>query len=160
MGGPESSGNDKLDEILKETRSGNRIAIWQLVAILVSALPGVIAGVVQSAPTILLVAFALPIVVVVLLVAVYASDSKGSGAWRDRIEAQERARVIYHIGLYQLGTPVYHDTYVFALRVHHQLALVEGKKELADYLKSELDKEEGTPSTKTASEEPSPAQTS
>lgn len=143
MATSDKSSVDKLDELLRETKAGNRMATWQLVAILVSAVPGVAAAISQSASGVIILAFIVPIALVVAIFFAYnsGSGSSRSGQWVTWIVARERLRLLDKSVKKEFGTGAYHDIYVSSLRMHYQFALVEGKKDLAEYLKQELEKE-------------------
>lgn len=137
----DSSGIEKLDALLKESKAANRMAARQFVVSLVALVPGVAAALANLGSVEVAIAFVFPTVLVVAAFAAYYG-STGNGPWYERVEARERARLLDKYALMNFGTHLYHDTYVASLRMHYQFALVEGRRELAEYLRQELEAEE------------------
>ena len=139
MGISESGADQaKFDELLKEIRSGNRV---QFLMSLLALVPGVVAAVAKLGNAIVVLAFVLPVVVVIYYLFAYPSSSRSIGNWRNLTIARERLRLLDRYYKKHLGVAGYHDAYLMILRSHYQFALTEGRKDLAEYLKQELDKE-------------------
>ncbi|MDG6987842.1 MAG: hypothetical protein JRN21_00760 [Nitrososphaerota archaeon] len=139
VGVPDSRAEqDKFDELLREIKTGNRV---QLLMSLLALIPGVVAAVAQSGITIVALAFVLPVAAVTSYLFAYPSGSRGTGNWRNLTLARERLRLFDRYYKKHLGVAGYHDAYLMVLRTHYQFALAEGRKDLAEYLKQELDKE-------------------
>ena len=141
MSSTKDSSADKLDALLKETRASNRMATWQLGVSLAALIPGIVAALAQSGSTVVVIAFVVPIALVLVFVAVYPTNSSGNGSWYNWVVSREKLRLQDIQAEKHLGTTSFHDLYLTSLRMHYQFALLEGRKELAEYLKQELEKE-------------------
>ena len=89
MGSAEDSSADKLDALLKETRTSNRMATWQLGVSLAALMPGVVAVLAQLGSAVTVASFVLPISLALIFVAVYPSGSSGNGSWYNWVVARE-----------------------------------------------------------------------
>lgn len=131
---------EKFDELLKETKAANRVATWQLVVSLAALIPGVVVAASQLGSTAVIAAFVLPIGLVAAFFAAYPSGSSSGGQWYAWTEARERLRLLDDYMGEEFGKHAATGLYLSALRMHYQFALVEGRKELAEYLKQEIEK--------------------
>jgi hypothetical protein len=141
--------NAEKDRLVKEMQKSAKVQEWQLnVAFLslVIAIVTLLVGGGVFAPTERLTSIIIAIVLIVISIlsmvlgrfTTSSSDSSEKRSWYERISALERLR-LSALGKDddELKKTVLH-LYLTGLRTNYQYALLEGRKELGDYLKAQI----------------------
>ena len=139
-----------IDKLLEETRKGARVQEWQLKVAVLTLVIAIVTLAVENLYIVfnektisLIIGILIAISIISIIASLYNPSSLDSekSSWYERINALETLRLSALAHEEPLKTTTLR-LYVGGLRMNYQYALLEGRKELGEYIKEQLVKYE------------------
>ena len=142
---------EDIDTLTEEMRKGARVQEWQLKVAVLSLIIAIATLVVENLYFVfnkIAISLIIGVLIVISIISIFASlhsvstssDSE-KYSWYGRINAMETLRLSALTNEEPLKTTIL-KLYISGLRTNYQYALLEGRKELGEYIKEQLIKYE------------------